>query len=220
MAERYVRGYAVPHQGLSSLVGTRKLTGAECLARVDPDIVEEVSMTLDLDEGELRELLDEIFGGQLDRECAYEYLRMLELVLAARGFALDGEIDVVMTYYLPNDSFGRWNPVLRELGLTRLAALWAEPNLPFPWEKPSGVDWPAVTGLAPDELNRLGAELGGDWRAALKALDPLKLVEPGRDADLPDVRDELTRGLERLADWVVAACSRRTGLVLWMDGDQ
>lgn len=222
MAERFVNGYAVSHGALSSMVGTATARGADLLAEVDAYLVEEVSMTLGVDQEALAELLDEIFQGDLVSDHAYQYLRALEIILNARTVRLEPDIEMVVTYYLPNDSDGRWNPVLRQLGLTELAESWAEPRLQFPWsnsERPSPVAWPLVTGLTPSDLCLIKGELATGWRNALGALDACFLTERGHAAAAA-ARNELTTGLEILTAWVNQAAAKSQGLVLWMDGDR
>lgn len=223
MADRFVNGYTVSNGALSGLVGSHSVSGAGLLAEVDADLVEEITMTLDLEEQDLAALLDAIVRGDLDPEQAYEYARALEIILNARARRLDPSIEVLLTYYLPNDSFGRWNPVLSALGLTALARAWALPNLHFPWRAAAGrkpVDWPTATGLTPVELTGLRDELAASaWRDALRALDGAYLSD--RDpAFADDAREELALGLETLSAWIDVALSRNEGLVLWMDGDQ
>lgn len=220
MAERFVRGYTVSSGALSGLVGARSLRGQDVLRASDEELLEELCGTLDVDEEALAALLDEIFGGELEGGHAYEYLRVSELLLATRCRKLDDEIEVVLTYYLPNESFGRWNPVLAELGLETLAERFGETTLAFPWPVVSDVAWPGVSGFTPTDLRVLRAELDTAWRERLESLPDALLVEADTDWDPADTRDELKQGLTTLGRWVNRALARHQGLILWMDGDQ
>jgi hypothetical protein len=131
---------------------------------------------------------------------------------------------VQLTYSLPNDSFGRWNPVLVQLGLPTLARLWAEPNVSFPWathDASRDPDWPIRTAIGPGVLSVVAGELAGLSRERLHALPARLLVEESFAHLLDDMRQELHRGLELLTRWVAAALARTgSSLLLIMDGDQ
>jgi hypothetical protein len=121
----------------------------------------------DLDGGraEITEALTDILGGTLEPSKAYGYARATELVLdrvaqpladctyetrtlrlrerepreirvltaAARASILW----VQLTYSLPNDSFGRWNPVLVQLGCRRWRGFGRNPTCRFRGRPPS-----------------------------------------------------------------------------------
>ncbi|MBW2730917.1 MAG: hypothetical protein JRH20_00905 [Deltaproteobacteria bacterium] len=220
MAERFVAGYTVASGALSGLVGARTLQGADLLRGVDEDFVEDLTATLDLEEEELISLLDEIFSGELQEEHASEYLRVLELILVARCNKLESELELVLTYYLPNDTSGRWNPVLAALGMSTLAKQFGETTLAFPWKHVSNVIWPGVMAFTPAKLRVLRVELDGDWRGRLQALPVGLLINADSDWDPAECRTELEEGLSTLSTWVDVALSRNEGLILWMDGDQ
>lgn len=220
MAERFVRAYTVSSGALSGLVGAKSLRGPDVLRASDEELLEELCETLDADQEALAALLDEIFSGELERTHAYEYLRLSELLLATRCRKLDDEIEVVLSYYLPNDSFGRWSPVLAELGLEMLAERFGETTLAFPWPVVSDVSWPGVSGFTPTDLRVLRAELDTAWRERLASLPDALLVEADTNWDPANTRDELEQGLTTLCRWVDLALSRAEGLILWMDGDQ
>jgi len=201
---------------------------------------------------EIAQALTDILGGTLEPSRAYGYARATELVLdrvaeplteyayEARTLRLrDREprdvrvlttaarasiLWVQLTYSLPNDSFGRWNPVLVELGLPTLARLWAQPNVSFPWaelEVSRDPDWPIRTAIGPGELSAVAGELAGLSRERLNTLPPRLLVEESFAHLLDEMREELHRGLELLTRWVAAAVTRTgSSLLLIMDGDQ
>lgn len=228
MAERFVFGFVVSADALWNLVGSR-LDAGEVLAGVDSEFVEMFD-----DEFEAQISLTgcaaEVLGGSLDEEHAYPYARLVEPLLTVVAEPL-GTIQVAETYYLPNDSFGRWNPVLATLGLTRLASLWGTGNCAFPWprDRTPTWDWPCVTELSPTALAEISAELAGDWPARLTTVtDSVLAADPAAAAES---RSELSEGLGQLAAWAERAtgawasqrrCVAATGnsLVLVTDGSQ
>lgn len=144
-----------------------------------------------------------------------------------------GMIHLAETYYLPNDSFGRWNPALAASGLDRLAALWGTGNCAFPWPRGGTPtpDWPCITELPPPALAEISAELAGDWPTRLATVADSVLAEDADAVVATQSRGELSEGLGRLAAWVERAtgpwasqrrCVAATGnsLVLVMDGSQ
>jgi hypothetical protein len=162
--------------------------------------------------------VEEVLSGRLDEEHAYPYGRVVEPLLSVVGEPL-GMIHMALTYYLDNDSFGRWNPVLDAIGLTKTAAQWGAANCCFPW--PAGgsptCDWPRITALRSADLDEVAAELASDWRARLRLEE--------------DTREELSGGLDQLKGWVRQArgswesrrrCVKATdnSIVLVMDGGQ
>jgi len=216
MAERFVYGFVVADDALQALVGSG-LDPDEVLHGVSDEYVE---MFNDEFGGRLSliDCADDVLSGQLEDGQAYPYARVVEPILSVVGEPL-GMIHMALTYYLENDSFGRWNPVLEEIGLSRTSALWAAANCSFPWPKGSKprCDWPCVTMLRPEDLATVSGELASGWRGRLR-LDE-------------DTRDELSAGLVQLRGWVREAsspwassrrCVAATGnsLVLVMGGGQ
>jgi hypothetical protein len=227
MAERFVFGFVVSVDRLWELVGSR----------LDPgDVLDGVSDEfIDMFEDEYKSLslhgcAAEVLDDRLDAEHAYPYARLVEPLLTTVAEPV-GMIHMADTYYLPNDSFGRWNPVLHDLGLARLASLWGVGNCGFPWSRDATPrrDWPCITELPAPQLPALSAELAGDWRPRLAGLPDSVLAEDS-SAVAPS-RTELEAGLDDLSDWIVRAmdlrtsprrCVARTGnsLILVTDGGQ
>ena len=241
MSERFVRGWKVSPKKLLGLVGSKRWSAKDVLkSRANAACRSDVFMTLgDGEEAEGKatseELVGAILSGKLDRQGGYGYARVLELRLnhAARPLTRgpSSEILLQLTYAVPNDSHGRWNPILRALKMPKLAKAWASTNLAFPWSGSKGkVDWPVWTVLDDATLRAVAVELRGVTKARIDALPPKLLVEPSFDW-LDDCRKELFDGLKRLAKWVDLARApektegpawTKTGnaLVLSMDGDQ
>jgi hypothetical protein len=235
VAERFGFGFAVSVDALWNLVGSG-LDADELLASVDGEFVDMFA-----DEFEppvtLTGCARDVLTGRLDDGLDYPYARLVEPLLTVVAEPL-GMIHIAHTYYLSNDTFGRWNPVLKALGLRRLAALWAAPNCAFPWPRgrSATVDWPCVTEYAPAALVEIGAELATDWRSGLdgladSALADADLAEPARREWAADVRVELGDSLDQLRDWVDRAarpwtshrrCVEPSGnsLVVVTDGSQ
>jgi hypothetical protein len=226
--ERFVYGFVVATDALWTLVGSG-LDAQDLLRDVDNEFIDMFDDEFDSAPGHYAA---DIFAGRLDPQRAYPYTRLVEPILTMVAEPL-GMIHMANTCYLPNDSFGRWNPVLAAIGLPRLAAVWASLNCPFPW--PRGTtprrDWPCVTELAPDDLTAVTIELEAGWRGALAAL-PDATVADGADPELAAAtRAELTDDLDELTSWVDQArapwSSRRrcvaadgNSLILVMDGGQ
>lgn len=228
MSERFVLGFTLAPGALDALVGSRRPLRA-VLSKAPRAVRQGIEEQFEYDSGgELTPaaIVQEILSGELDREHAYEYARVVELLASAVGKPL-GTIEVVLSYSLPNDSAGRWNPVLKQLGLPALAKAWAAPNLRFPWAKrvrEKGLkrvlpDWPFRTVLDTKALSTLSRELASPWRARLDALGAKWLVDR-HDEWLEELRAELGAGLATLARWVKAARGKRQELLLIMDGDQ
>jgi hypothetical protein len=225
VAERFVYGFAVSTDALWRLVGSG-LDADEVLGDVDEEFLDMFDEEFDAEPGRFAR---DVLAGDLDPELAYPYTRLVEPLLNGVGESV-GEIHLADTYYLPNESFGRWNPVLAAVGLPVLARVWAAPNCAFPWPRGSAPpgDWPCVTEVSPAELATVAAELRGDWRSALAGL-PDDLLTDSTPAEY--VRAELAEGLDELADWVTRTvapwesaqrCVARSGnsLILVMDGSQ
>jgi hypothetical protein len=249
MAERFLRGWKVLPDRLLALVGSSRFTARHVLkSRANAKCLEDVLMTLgDGDDVEGQRIaegaLGEMLEGKLRPNHAYEYARVLELLLnhTALPLATDykrglrepqDQIWMQLTYSVPNDTFGRWNPLLKALGLPTLAKQWCSPNLGFPWKKGklmSGVDWPAWTVWDAKTLTFLSAEIE---RLDKKHVSDLKgglLSDDGQY--VKETRAELWAGLTRLRSWIQRArgAEKREGeawgkegnaLFLVMDGDQ
>jgi hypothetical protein len=233
MAERFVRGYVVSSELLKGLVGSGFPVKGSLTRRSESR--EEIEETLDGDGWviSIEQALGHLSSGKLDPDLAYVYRRVTELLLVAFAQRLPGEIDLALTYYLPNDSFGRWNPVLKAMGCSRTARHWAADNFPFPWRRrPRGVDtdWPALTLIRSGELEALAAELAAPPRSVAD-----ELLRPDLDGSTEELvveaRTELERGLRRLQSWIARAAAPQAkarpalapsgnDLLLWMDGDQ
>ncbi|MCL2777198.1 MAG: hypothetical protein FWD73_04275 [Polyangiaceae bacterium] len=238
MAERFVRGWKVAPDRLQGLVGSKQLAAVEVLkSEANANYLNDVFMTLGDDKAEgkkvVKNALEAIFKGPLELEQAYEYARVTELLLNHAARPCGDEILMQLTYYMPNDAFGRWNPVLKILGLPVLAGLWGETNLTFPWPGgTSDVDWPAWTLLQGASLEAIEAELKPITREHLNALSDAALVdEEGANWGANDCRDELWAGLEQLRSWVtevrcdeakdgLAFAKQGNSLLLLMDGSQ
>jgi len=228
MAERFVFGFVASADALPGLVGSR-LDASELLSGVSAEFVE---MFDDEFQGglSLTDCAAEVLAGDLSEDHAYAYARLVEPLLTVVAEPL-GMIHMALTYYLPNDSFGRWNPVLSAVGLSRLASLWGTVSFPWPLGRTPIPDWPCITQLSPTALAEVAAELSGDFQTRLIGL-PDSLLADDADADLAaETRAELTDGLVSLAQWVERATapwtSQRRGvspvgnsLILVMDGGQ
>jgi hypothetical protein len=140
------------------------------------------------------------------------------------------QILMQLTYHVPNDSAGRWNPILRACKLSALAKNWARPNWPFPWKKgPSKSQWPTWTTFDDSVLESVHAELAQWSPARVQALSDTMFSDQPNYAG--DARKELIAGLKRLRTWVERARApegkdgpgwqkKANALVLLMDGDQ
>ena len=228
--ERFVYGFVVSTDALWDLVGSG-LDASELLRGVDNEFIDMFEDEFESEPG-LTRYAEDVLGGRLDPDRAYPYTRLVEPILTMVAEPL-GMIHMAYTCYLPNDSFGRWNPVLAAIGLPRLAAAWAEPNCPFPWPRGSKArsDWPCVTELAAGELATVAAELDAGWRDALAALPDSTLADDADPREAAGARTELAEDLAELTTWVDQArapwSSRRrcvaadgNSLVLVMDGGQ
>jgi len=244
MAERIVRGWKVSLQKLAELVGSQCLTAREILtSELNSPCLEDVLMTLgegDAEDGtQIAEgALTAILAGKLEHEAAYDYARVIEPLLNRVAIPLGNtegdQILLQLTYYFPNDSHGRWNPVLQACNLPKLAVAWAAPNVDFPWTGSAGPDredypWPVWTCFDVSMLPELAAELGRVTKQQIDALSVEILVEDRESVD--DCRNELWQGLQRLRGWIDRAQApqeaegvawTKTGnvLMLVMDGDQ
>lgn len=235
MSSRFVRGWkASPHK-LRALVGTRLVSPAKVLtskanARVRTDVFMTLGEGDDLEamaEGRFlaTEALTSLLHGPLDD--SQHFGRVLELLLNHVARPLPGELELGLTYHLPTDSPGCWNPLLRTLKLPTLAKWWAAENFVFPSK---GADWwPTWTAFDPKVLTAISNELAPLTRKALEKLPAAKLTD--EPANAAAVRDELWAGLKALRGWVTTARARerteRLGLatddnwlILSMDGDQ
>jgi hypothetical protein len=137
---------------------------------------------------------------------------------------------MLLTYYVPNDEPGRWNPILKACKLAAVAKLWASPNFHFPWPKgPTRSRWPTWTLFDAPDLESIGAELESFTKAKLEAVPATMLSSDAEDAH--DCRDELWSGLDRLRHWLGEASAPEKGeglgwqkrgnaLLVLMDGDQ
>jgi hypothetical protein len=244
MSSRFVRGWKVSTARLQGLVGAGELSAIAVLSsKVNKRCLREVFVTLG--EGEEREevaegramateALCDLLQGKPKPGKAYEYARVTELILnhGARPLAatLSQEILLGHSYHVPNDDFGRWNPLLRACGMPQLARIWARNNFLFPWKSGKArVDWPSWTVIGPTALPGIAKELD------LVKVDDLKRAADrewsDEEAYVEASRKELWQGLQRLRKWVNVAmepeddppmCCDKTGnaLVLSMDGDQ
>lgn len=242
MSDRFVRGWKASPAKLLKLVGTKVLTAKAVLAsKANKSCKQDIFMTLgqgyDAEEiAEGKELattaLTNLLEGRLDK--SDEYGRVLELILnhAARPLAGSERTDIHLghTYHVPNDDFGRWNPLLKALKLKTLAKVWASDNYPFPKAKgKSDSDWPVWTVLDPATLKLVAAELKPLTRKSLEVIPAEILADEAELAG--ETRDELWRGLSRLRTWIATVQkpersetlgTAKTGnsLILTMDGDQ
>src|SRR5262245_39076220 len=197
MTERFVYGFVASTEALFGLVGSG-LDTDEVLGEVPDEFVE---MFDDEFDGEIsvQQCVTEFLAGRLDPERTYPYARAVEPLLMAVAEPV-GTFQMLETYYLANDSFGRWNPVLKRIGLPRLGKLWAAPNLTFPWPDASTErsDWPCITEFGPAALAEVETELTADWRGALAELPDDVLVEDDGPVRAQFAREELAESLEAL----------------------
>jgi hypothetical protein len=230
VTERFVYGFVVSVDALWGLVGSR-LDADELLATVSREFTDMFDDEFESQLSLVRCVRD-VLNGDLDKDLAYPYARLVEPVLTVVAEPL-GMIHMAMTYYLPNDSFGRWNPALEALGLDQLAGLWGSANCAFPWPRDQAPMplWPRVTELSPSAMTAVSVELARGWRAGLAALPDAVLADGAAAAGAVDARTELGEGLDQLTDWVERArgpwtsqrrCVGPTGnsLLLVMDGGQ
>jgi hypothetical protein len=220
MSERFVRGWKVSPEKLRGLVGAKTLDARTVLrGKANGRCRDDVFMTLGRgDKSEGRAIaeagLGDIFEGRLSAKHAYTYGRVTELVLNHVASPLEPEIVMQLTYAVPNDHPGRWNPILKRLALPKLAKLWAAPNFGFPWAT-SKLDWPTWTIFAPADFAAIASELATITKESLAAL-PETLLSDRDHAE--ECREELSMGLRTLRTWLAKA--RGGALVLSMDGDQ
>lgn len=226
MSERFVRGWKISPKKLAALVGKKGTTSSAIVKhRANARVRTDVFMTLgdgEAKEGKARatRALDDILGGPLRKEARYDYARVLELLLNAEAQPMKGEILLQLTYAAPNDTHGRWNPMLRALRLPKLTKLWGASTFAFPLTKAKPIDWPTWTLLEGPTLRAIDAELATVTQARVAALDAKLLVDRDRDW-LDDCRTELFEGLARLKQWTKSALTPQgSALVLSMDGDQ
>jgi hypothetical protein len=223
MSERFVRGWKGSAKELRALVGAKSLDARTVLkSKANSRCREDVVMTLgDGDEDEGREIaeraLTEIFEGRLRPKGAYEYGRVTELVLNHTATLLGPEILLQLTYHVPNDTPGRWNPMLKKLALPKLAKLWAATNLGFPWAK-SKLGWPTWTVFDEAASSAILAELKSITKKSLAALPDVLLADDSAADEAAECRAELWVGLKTLRSWLMKA--RGSSLILSMDGDQ
>lgn len=214
MAEQFLRGFAISLEKLYGLVGCRR-PAIQRRALAAEEIVEELDELLS-EWGEqltVKQTLEELVAGKLDRAHAYEYRRMLELLGELVGRSLE-PVEVT----LPGRGWHALDRTFPALGLARLGKLWCRDNLPFPWRRAvasSRVDWPIATVVRAKELPPLLEEL--------RAFDPTRLVSAPLPARLggAEAREDVLSLLAGLTSWV-RACSRGAGkdLLLLLDGQQ
>ncbi len=244
MSERFLRGWKVSPEKLQALVGSRMLTAREILAsRTNAKLKRDVFMTLG--EGDEREEVAEgrampeaaltaIFDGRLDSDDAYNYGRVLELVLnhSAKRAGKGAAISIARTYHVPKAAPGCWNPLLEACGLSALAKAWASDNVFFPWSSAAGAGrthWPLFTLFHPAVLDELAAELKSVPESHLELI-PANLLAREEDGVEP-CREELRQGLRMLRGWInearapepsegLAVAQEGNALMLLMDGDQ
>ncbi|MFT3709360.1 MAG: hypothetical protein QM817_17110 [Archangium sp.] len=218
MSERFVFVMSVPPGALEQLVGS-KLKASKVLSKAPKAFRDELADFFeDEDLGEPAALLQEILDGAPNKEHAYEYGRLVEVVSCALGKRLD-VIEVVMTYGMPKGGDGCWNRALKAIGLPLLAKHWGADNLYFPWAKDvrrSVSDWPIRTRWSPAVCKSILAELKTNWPRVLQGLSPKVLADAADYAD--DTREELERGLKTLRSCLTKA--KNNELVLVMDGSQ
>ncbi|MBL8909991.1 MAG: hypothetical protein JNM17_04715 [Archangium sp.] len=218
MSERFVFVMSVPVGGLEKLVGS-KLKASKVLSKAPKAFRDELGDFFEDEElGDPAELLQEILDGKPNKDHAYEYGRLVEVVSCAIGKRLD-VIEVVMTYGMPKGGDGCWNRALKLIGLPLVAKHWGADNLFFPWTKDvrrSVSDWPIRTRWSPQLCKQLLGQLETNWPRVLAGLSPKVLADAAEYAD--DTREELERGLKRLTKCLTKA--KNNELVLVMDGSQ
>jgi hypothetical protein len=240
MSERFVRGWKASPEKLQALVGNKRITARDVIkSKANASCREDVLMTLgegDEDEGKAiaETALTAILEKRLDSKLAYAYGRVTEMLLNYAALPLankeSSQILMQLTYHVPNDDPGRWNPVLKALKLSKTAKLWAAPNFPFPWFKGSPKsDWPTWTVVDGSSLEAIDAELKTVTPDSLNAI-PDKMLSDNKDY-VGDCRKEFFSALKRLRTWVEKAQAsegsdgvgwkkRGNALILLMDGDQ
>jgi len=214
MAEQFLRGFAISLEKLYAMVGCkrpailRRVLAAEELVEELDDLLSEWGEALSV-----KQTLEELVAGKLDREHAYEYRRMLELLAEVVGRPLE-PVEVT----LPGRGWQALAETLPRLGLPRLGRTWYLDNFPFPWRRAStrsAVRWPIATLIQARALPPLLEELRAfDPKALLLTPLPQAL---GGEAASPD----LLSLLAALASWA-RSTSRSPGkdLLLLLDGQQ
>lgn len=220
MAERWVFGFRVDVPKLDEVVGSGR-SASDVIGSLITSEEDELLEEWGDDPITAEQAIAEITAATLDKNRGYEYRRVTGLIAESVGERFGDEIDVVCTYYLPNDSHGRWNPVLDAIGLPKLAACWGTSNSPFPWKDgPIHTDWPIATILEAKQVCALSAELDAFERTTLQELSSELLVDDGDEDNAREVREELNAGLDTLASWCRQAMEKEWGLLLIMDGSQ
>jgi hypothetical protein len=225
MAERFVYGFRIQPDKFHGIVKSG-VPASEVIGSLIVDETDELLEEACPDEPiTTEEAIAAITSGALDEEHAYEYRRVTEVIAESIGERFGDEIDMITTYYLPNDSSGRWNPVLEKLGLNLLAAQWGETNTAFPWsdgeQNPTRVDWPTLTLLSADQVFALATELDEVLDSdAIARLPADVLHEYGKEEEAASAREELGTGLQKLRSWCAQALAKDWGLLLIMDGSQ
>jgi hypothetical protein len=240
VSERFVRAWKASPKKLLSLIRTRRISAPDVVqSRANESCREDVLMTLgqgDRSEGAAiaDAALTSILDARLKPDQAYAYARVTEMLLnhvAVRVANNDSsQIAMQLTYHVPNDESGRWNPILKACRLPKLAKAWGQANFPFPWSrgKPKS-DWPVWTVLDPSKLDPIALELNTATKEQFRAV-PDRMLSEDEDC-VVDCRKELLSGLKRLRGWVekARAPEKRVGpawerrgnaLILLMDGDR
>ena len=142
------------------------------------------------------------------------------------------QILLQLTYHVPNESHGRWNPLLKACKLATLAKSWAALNVSFPWQNAKHrpkVDWPVWTLFDEAVLAEIAAELEQLTKERIESLQGKVLADNEKYSE--ECREELWSGLTRLRAWIRSAqapekteglgwAKKGNALMLLMDGDQ
>jgi hypothetical protein len=251
MSERFVRGWKVSVQKLYELIGSRQVTASQVIdSSENAKCRQDVLMSLGQgDEAQGRTIAEKaltaVLDGQLEFDQSYKYARVMELLFNHVGLPLArdyspsqrdplDQILLQLTYAVPNESHGRWNPLLEECKLPKLAKAWAAPNFAFPWADADGPDkgawpWPLWTVYSSSALSELEDELKTLTKERMSAIPIAILSDDEESAEA--CREELWDGLRRLGIWINAAQAAQAAqglgwtkqgnaLVTLMDGDQ
>jgi len=238
MSDRFVAGWKVAPEKLLTVSGSLSVRARDVLAsKANARCKKDVLMTLgsgDAARGKsaVDGAISEILAGELIRDHAYHYARVLELLLNDVALPLsrlpNDEIRLEWTYHANNSSHGRWNPLLAACGLPKLAKVWASANVAFPWpSRGPKVEFPQWTMIDAKLLPAIAKELSGLDKERVDALPDRAFLRDTAN----ESREELWAGLQRLYKWIDIArtAEKKEGtawaksgnaLFLKMDGDR
>jgi hypothetical protein len=212
MASQVLRAYAVDHEALFALVGSKD-DGlvAKVLARKSE--VEDLDEFFQEDyDTTVEEIVRELVRGELDPRSAGEYRRVLEVVAPVIGKSAGPEADLPGRGW-QDEEIAAWLELAK---LPRLAAVWKE-EAPYPWRKwpkkpeppiPATFDWPKARFIPKSVHETLANELAKFQIAKAPSL-------PERQEGCEEDADYL---LQSFRGWLRDA--KGTDLVVLHDGQQ